>query len=97
MVLAEHQLSKFPYGKLCFHCRQGREKSKRVSTTFECSLCKVDCWNSHLSAGSPKKRRQENKKNRYKNNVLSKGKLKYRNSAGLVMLQALNKVRNKLK
>ena len=32
-----------------------------------------------------------------KNNVLSKGKLKCRNSAGLAMSQVLNKVRNKLK
>ena len=31
-----------------------------------------------------------------KNNVLSKGKLKCRNSAGLAMSQVLNKVRNKL-
>ena len=29
-----------------------------------------------------------------KNNVLSKGKLKCRNSAGLVVLQVLNKMRN---
>ena len=34
-----------------------------------CSLCKVDCQNSHLVAGSPKKRRQEKKKNFNKNNV----------------------------
>ena len=37
-------------------------KRARVSTTFECSLCKADCWNSHLIAGSSKKRRQEKKK-----------------------------------
>ena len=37
------------------------------------------------------------KKNYNKNNALSKGKLKCRNGAGLVMLQVLNKVRNKLK
>ena len=51
---------------------------------FECFLCKVECWNSHLIAGSPKKRREE--KNLNKNNVRSKGKLKCRNSAGLIML-----------
>ena len=33
-------------------------KTAKVSTAFECSLCKVDCWNSHLIAGSPRKRRQ---------------------------------------
>ena len=61
---------------------------------FECFLCKVECWNSHLIAGSPKKRREE--KNLNKNNVRSKGKLKCRNSAGLIMLQVPNKVKNKL-
>ena len=57
----------------------------------------MGCWNSHLIADLPKKRRQEKIKNCYKNNVLSKGKLKCRNSAGLLMLQVVNKVRNKLK
>ena len=59
MVFTEYQLSKLPYGKLCFHCRHGCKNSKRVSTTFECILCKMDCWNSHLTADSPKKRRRE--------------------------------------
>ena len=56
----------FQLGKLCFHSRHGHKNSK--------SLCKVDCWNSHLIPGSPRKRRQE--KNCNKNNVLSKEKLK---------------------
>ena len=34
----------------------------------------------------PKKKRQEKKKNTNKNNALSRGKLKCRNSASLVML-----------
>ena len=49
-----------------------------------------------LIVSSPKKRIQEKKKTN-KNNIHSKEKLKCRNSAGLVMLQVLNKVRNKLK
>ena len=55
-----------------------------------------DCWNSHLIAGSPRKGRQEKKKTKL-NNELSKGRLKCRNSADLVMLHVLNKERNKLK
>ena len=50
-----------------------------------------------LIAGTPKKKWHERKKNYNKNNVLSKVKLKCRNGAGLVMIQVLNKVRNKLK
>ena len=46
MVLAEQQLSKLPFAKFCFYCRHGGKNSKRVSRTFECPLCKVDCWNS---------------------------------------------------
>ena len=55
----------FQLGKICFHSRHGHKNSK--------SLCKVHCWNSHLIAGSSRKRRQE--KNCNKNNVLSKEKL----------------------
>ena len=36
-------------------------KTAKVSTTFECSLCKVDCWNSRLIIDSPRKRRQGKK------------------------------------
>ena len=61
MVLPEHQLSKLHYGRLCFHWRQGCKNIKRVSTTFECPLCKIDCWNNHLITGSHKKRRQGKK------------------------------------
>ena len=43
------------------------------------------------------KREGMNKKNCYKNNFLSKGKLKCRNYAGLAMSQVTNKVKNKLK
>ena len=62
---------------------------------FKPSLTK-DCWNSHLIVGLPKKRRHEKKKTN-KKNVLSRGKLKCRNSAGLVLLQVLIKARNQLK
>ena len=107
MVLANDHLSKSPHGNPCFYCRHGHENSKWLSITFECSLCKVplykpsstkDCWNSHLIAGLPKKRRQKKGKIIIKIiYILSKEKLKCRESAGLVMLQVFNKVRNELK
>ena len=50
-----------------------------------------------LSSWLTRKGKTGKEKNCNKNNVPSKGKLKCRNSAGLVMLHALNKVRNKLK
>ena len=64
MVLAEHHFPDFlwKFASIYFNCRHGCGNSKRVPTTFQCSSCKVDCWSSHLLAGSLKKRRQENKK-----------------------------------
>ena len=50
-----------------------------------------------LNSWLTQKEKTGKEKNCNKNNVLSKGKLKCRNSAGLVMLQILNKMRNKLK
>ena len=55
----------------------------------------MDCWNSLLIAGSPKNRRLKKKCN--KNNVPSKGKLKFINFAARVRFQVVNKVRDKLK
>ena len=61
MLLAEHQLLKLPYGKLCFHCRHGCKNSKRVSST-SMFLMESRLLEQRLIAGSPKKRRQEKKK-----------------------------------
>ena len=55
----------------------------------------MDCWNSLLIAGSPKNKRLKKKCN--KNNVPSKGKLKFINFAARVRFQVVNEVRDKLK
>ena len=47
-----------------------------------------DCWNNHLIAGLPKKKTEKEKKT-----VLSRGKLKCRNSAGLVLQVKPSKIR----
>ena len=50
-----------------------------------------------LNSWLTQKEKHKQKKNCYKNNFLSKGKLKCRNYAGLAMSQVTNKVKNKLK